>query len=162
MSPSKCICSSPFRNLVSCSLLIFFLYSLDYISCGDVIYGTFVVYLAAYTIVSTTCTNVSIANGSTLPLIIFCAIAFVFSRSFLTLEPEAPPSLVFFFSQEHFLEICCSFFSIFQCYLHLLASSLYLGWRFLWILLLVHKQIPKDFLLLLRWINRCPYLPYSP
>jgi hypothetical protein len=39
-SPSKCRCSSPSRNLVSCSPLTSYLYSLSCLSCGDVIYGT--------------------------------------------------------------------------------------------------------------------------
>jgi hypothetical protein len=61
-SPSKCRCSSPFGNLMSCSLLtpcfalnclsygdvicgIFYLCSLGYLSCGDVIYGTAIIFL---------------------------------------------------------------------------------------------------------------------
>jgi hypothetical protein len=102
-SPSKCKCSSPFGNLVSCSLLTSCLYSLNYFSygdviydtsyldshnypsCGGVIYGTFVICLIAYTIVGTT-------DGSTLPLIIFYALAFVISCSFFKLQLEAPPS----------------------------------------------------------------------
>ncbi len=34
-SPSKCGCSSPFRNLVSCSFLTSYFYSLNCLSCGD-------------------------------------------------------------------------------------------------------------------------------
>ncbi len=99
--PSKSRCSSPSRNLVSCSLLTSYLCSLSYFSSGDVIYGTsclsslncpsygnviygtFIVYLA-------TCTTIGIANGSTLPFIIFCALASMLSSSLFTLEPEAP------------------------------------------------------------------------
>ncbi len=36
---SKCRCSSLFENLMSCSLLTPWLYSLNYLFCGDVIYG---------------------------------------------------------------------------------------------------------------------------
>ncbi len=39
-SSSKCKCSLPFGNLVSCSLLTSWLYSLNFLSCGDVIYGS--------------------------------------------------------------------------------------------------------------------------
>jgi hypothetical protein len=39
ISASKYRCSSPFRNLVSCSLLTSYLCSLSYLSSGDVIYG---------------------------------------------------------------------------------------------------------------------------
>jgi hypothetical protein len=64
--PSKCRCSSPSRNLMSCSSLTSWLYSLgcfscgdvicgtsyfcslDYLSCGDVIFDTFVVCLALF------------------------------------------------------------------------------------------------------------------
>ncbi len=38
--PSNYKCSSPSRNLVSCSLLTSWFYSLKFFSCGDVIYGT--------------------------------------------------------------------------------------------------------------------------
>jgi hypothetical protein len=38
-SPSKCRCSLPFRNLMSCSLLTPWLCSLNYPSCGNVICG---------------------------------------------------------------------------------------------------------------------------
>jgi hypothetical protein len=77
-SSSNCICSSPSRNLVSCSLLTSWLYSLSFFSCGnvicstsylcslnyfsygDVIYGTSIVCLAACTIVGTTRTIVAL------------------------------------------------------------------------------------------------------
>ncbi len=38
--PTKCKCSPPSRNLVSCSLLTSYFYSFSYLSYGDVIYGT--------------------------------------------------------------------------------------------------------------------------
>ncbi len=81
-SPSKCKCSSPFGNLMSCSFLTSCLCSINYLSCGDVIcgtsylyslrcfsygvviYGIFVVCFGAYTIVGT-------LNGFTLPLSFF-------------------------------------------------------------------------------------------
>ncbi len=46
--------------------------------------------LATYTIVGT-------ANGSIMPLIISYALTFVFSYSFFTFKPEAPPSSTSFF-----------------------------------------------------------------
>jgi hypothetical protein len=87
--PSKCRCSSSSRNLVSCSSLTSYLYSLSCLSygdvicgtfylcsfdslfCGDVICDTFVVCLVVYTIVGTTRTIIGIEDGSILPLIIF-------------------------------------------------------------------------------------------
>jgi hypothetical protein len=50
----------------------------------------------AFTIVST-------VNGSTLPLIIFCAFKFVLYYSFVTLEPKVPPSSTLFFFLRTFL-----------------------------------------------------------
>jgi hypothetical protein len=47
-SPSKCKCSSPFGDLVSCSLLTFCLCYLSCLSCGHVICGAFAIYLAIY------------------------------------------------------------------------------------------------------------------
>ncbi len=83
--PSKSRCSSPFRNLVSCSPLTSCLYSLNCLSCGDIICGTFTICLVA-------CTTVGTIDGSIIPFIIFCALTFVFSCSFFTFELEAPPS----------------------------------------------------------------------
>ncbi len=94
---------------MSCSLLTPWLCSLNYPSCGDVmfgisclcsfnclpcedvIYGTIEVYL-------TTCTIINILDGSTLPFIIFCGFKSMLSYSFFILEPKIPPSstLVFF------------------------------------------------------------------
>ncbi len=103
----KCRCSSAFENLVSCSFLTSWLcsfsslscenaiyrtsgfYSLNCISCGVGIYGINLVCLIAYA-------TISIADGSTLPLIIFFAFIFVLSYSFFTLEPKAPPSTLLF------------------------------------------------------------------
>jgi hypothetical protein len=108
--PIKVHISSPSRNLVSCTLLISCLYSLNCLSygnviygtsyfysinglsCGDVIYGTFVVCLATSTIVSTTRTIVGTIDGSTLPLIIFYALTSVLSCSLFIIESEALPS----------------------------------------------------------------------
>ncbi len=97
MSPFKCKCSSPFGNLVSCSLLTFCLYSLSCLSCGDVICGTSAVYMAACTTISTTYTNVGTLDGATLPFITFCALTSMFSCSRLTFEPKGPPSSTLFF-----------------------------------------------------------------
>ncbi len=112
---SKCRCSSPFENLVSCSLLASWLYSFNYLSCEDAIcctlglcslncvscgvgiYGIFVVYLATYATIGTTLTNVGTTNGSTLPLIIFYALKFMISCSLFTPKPKASPSSTLFF-----------------------------------------------------------------
>jgi hypothetical protein len=93
--PSKCKCSSSFRNLVSCSSLtsyvcslscLFYgdviygtsyLCSLGSLSCGDIICDTFVVCLVACIIVGTTHTIIGTENGSILPFIIFYAHTYV-------------------------------------------------------------------------------------
>jgi hypothetical protein len=50
--------------------------------------------------------------------------------------------LNFLFSLESISwRFCCSVLSIFQCYLHLFSTSFNPGTWFLWILLLVNKQI---------------------
>jgi len=112
---SKCRCFSPFGNLMSCSFLTSWLYSLNYLSYGDVIYGTSclcsfscvscgiiicgvsTVYQAAYTIVGIALTTVSSANGSTLPLIIFFAFISILSYFLFNPKLEAPPSSTLFF-----------------------------------------------------------------
>jgi hypothetical protein len=110
-SPSKCRCSSPSGNLVSCSLLTSYLCSLSCLSYGDVIYGTYVVYLVVYTIVGIARTIVGTANGSTLPLIIFCAFTFVLSYSLFTPGPNAPPSsTIIFFLRALLRESTTAFF----------------------------------------------------
>ncbi len=114
-SPSKCRCSSPSGNLMSCSFLTPWLYSLNYpsygdvicrISClysldcfffGDVICGIAIICLTAHTIVSTTLTIVGNTNSLTLPLIIFCTFKYVLSCSLFTHELEAPSSLTLLF-----------------------------------------------------------------
>jgi hypothetical protein len=121
-SPSKCRCSPPSKNLVSCSLLTSWFYSLNCLSCGnviygtsclcsfgclscgDVIYGTSTVCLATYTIVGTTCTIVGTTNGSILPLINFCALTSVLFCSLFTFKLETPPSSTLFFLLKNFLE----------------------------------------------------------
>ncbi len=102
-------CSSPFGNLVSCSLLTSWFCSFSCLSYGDVIYGTFCLYSLSYVsygvviygifeVYLTTCTIVSTIDGSTLPLIIFCAFRFVFFCSLFNPKPKASPSstLLFF------------------------------------------------------------------
>ncbi len=121
---SKCRCFSPFGNPMSCSLLISWLYSLgcfsygdvicstscfyylNYVSHGVVIYGIFEVYLIA-------CTIVGIIDGSTLPLIIFCAFISMLSCSLFTLEPKAFPSSTLFFLRTFLGKFVGAFFSIF-------------------------------------------------
>jgi hypothetical protein len=67
--------------------------------------------LVAYTTVSNTLTIVGTVDGSTLPLIIFCAPTFVLSCSLFTLELEAPPSsTLFFLLQAFFGEFVTTFF----------------------------------------------------
>ncbi len=98
----KCKCSSPFGNLMSCSLLTPWLYSLNCFSCGNVIcgisclcslsclsYGNVICGTATISLI--TCTTIGTANGSTLPLIILCALKSMLSCSFFILELEAPP-----------------------------------------------------------------------
>ncbi len=106
---SKCKCSSPSRNLMPCSFLTSWfcslscftygnvicgtscLYSLSYVSYGVIICGIFNVYLTAYTTVGT-------IDGSTLPLIIFCALKFVLFCSLFSPKPkDSPFSTLFFF-----------------------------------------------------------------
>jgi hypothetical protein len=89
-SSSKCRCSSPFGNFMPCSFLTSRFYSLNYFSYGDVIYGTFTICLATHTIIG-------IIDGSILPLIIFCALTYVFSCSLSTLELEVFPFSTLFF-----------------------------------------------------------------
>ncbi len=103
MSPSKCRCSSPFGNLMSCSLLTFCLYSLSCLSYGDVICGTSTWCLVActtigitYTIVGTIYTIVGIVNGATLPSLFFYALTFMLLCSLLP-KPKASPSSTFIF-----------------------------------------------------------------
>jgi len=106
--PSKCRCSSPFKNLVSCSPLTSCLYSLSSFSRGNVICGIFIVYLVA-------CTTIGTVNGSILPLIIFCALTFVLSCSFFTFEPKVPPSSTLFFLLRALLgESVAAFFLFFN------------------------------------------------
>ncbi len=106
--PSKCRCSPTFGNLMSCSSLTSyfyslncfscghaicgtsFLYSLNYVSYGVVICGTSIVYMAACTIVGTT-------ECSIFPLIIFYALTFVLSCSVFTPLCKVLPSSTLFF-----------------------------------------------------------------
>jgi len=100
---------------VSCSLLTSWLYSYNYlsygdviystsylcslscVSCGVVIYGISIVCLVAYTNVEIAFTIVNSANGSTMLFIIFYAFKSMFSYSFFTPKPKAPPSSTLFF-----------------------------------------------------------------
>ncbi len=107
MSPSMCKCSSPSRNLVSWSLLTLCLCTLNCLSCGDVLCGTFVLCLVAYS-------NVGTTYGATLPFIIFCACAFVLLCSFLVHDHEAPPSSTLFFHLRAFLVDFVAIFLIFS------------------------------------------------
>jgi hypothetical protein len=128
-SLSKCKCSSPFGNLMSCSLLtpwlcslicfsygnviygVSCLYSLNCLSRGDVIYGTTRVYIIAYTTVGIALTTVGTIDGSILPFIIFCAFKFVLLCSLFTSEPKAFPSSTMFFLLKALLgEFVATFF----------------------------------------------------
>ncbi len=62
----------------------------------------------------TTCTIVSIVNGSIFPLIIFCAFAYVFSCSFFILEPKAPLSSTLFFLLKALLRESATTFFLFS------------------------------------------------
>ncbi len=100
---------------MSCSLLTPWFYSLNYLSCGNVICGISCLYffsciscehficgttticLTAYTTISSTLTSIGNVDGSTLPLIIFCAFKFVLSCSLFIPKDEALPSSTLFF-----------------------------------------------------------------
>jgi hypothetical protein len=146
ISPSKCKCSSPSGNLMSCSFLISRLYSLscfsygdvicgtsclcslNYLSCGDVMCGTSVFYLATCTTVSTAHTTIGTIDGSTPPLIIFYALTFVLSCSLFTLEPKVPPFSTLLFVLRIFLgESIIAFFLYSSVVLHIFLSYLNLG-----------------------------------
>jgi hypothetical protein len=93
--------------VISCGDVIcstFYLYSLDCLSCGNVICGTFEVCLVTYITINTIHTIVRIIDGSILPLIIFCALTYVFSYSLFIPEPKAPPSSTLFFLLKTLLE----------------------------------------------------------
>jgi len=119
--PSKCKCSSLFRNLVSCSSLISYLYSLNYLSCKDVIYGTSclcsfncvscrIVICGIFIICLTICTIVGTTNGFILSFIIIHALRSMLSYSLFILEPEAPPSTLFFLLRTLLEEFDATFF----------------------------------------------------
>ncbi len=82
---------------MSCSSSTSSLCSLNWVSYGDVICGIFVTCLTMCTTIGIVFTTIGIANGSAMPLIIFCALKFVLSCSLLTLEHEVPPSSTLFF-----------------------------------------------------------------
>jgi hypothetical protein len=125
-TPSKCRCSSPSGNLMSCSLLtlsylscgdviygISCFCSLGYLSCGNVIYNATIVYLTTCTNVGTAFTTIDIANGSILPLIIFYALKSMVSCSFFIPELHALSfSIMFFLLKALFREPIVVFFSI--------------------------------------------------
>jgi hypothetical protein len=126
---SKCKCFSPSRNLVSYSLLTSWLYSLSYLSYGDVIYtfaplivsygivicGISIVCLATYTTVGTALTTISITDGPTLPLIIFCAFKSMIFDSLFIPKPKAPPSSTLLFLSRTLLgEFAIAFFLFFS------------------------------------------------
>jgi hypothetical protein len=68
------------------------------------------------------------------------------SYSLFTPKPEAPPSSnQFFFLKAHFGESTATFFLFCNVFLHLFFSIFNLGQCFLWIVLLMHKEILKDF-----------------
>jgi len=86
-------------------------YSFSCLSYGDVTYGTYTKCLVNYTIVGTAYTIIGTANGSTLPLVIFHALALVLSYSLFTLELEALlSSTLFFFLRALINEFIATFF----------------------------------------------------
>ncbi len=163
-SPSKCRCSSPFGNLMSCSLLtpwfcslkcpsssdviygISCLCSLGCLFCGDVICGTIVVYITTCTIVDIVFTTIGIVDGFILPLIIFCAFKYVLSYSLFILEPKVSPSSTLFLFLKTFLGESVVAFFLFSSAIYISSLVfLTLAQWFLWIVLVMHKQILKDF-----------------
>ncbi len=157
ISLSKCRCSSPYGNLMSCSFLtpqlcslscpscddvicgISYSCSFGCLSCGNVIYGTTTICLITRTIIGTT-------NGSTLPFIIFmpsnlCSLvpfSFLSLRLFLL-------QFCSFFLKTLLGEYVVAFFLFSNVVLHLLPSSFNLGLWFLWIVFFMHKQILISF-----------------
>ncbi len=110
-SPSKCKCSSPFGNLVSCSLLTSCFYSFNCLFCGDVMYGTSIVCLSTCTIIGITYTTIGTTNGSTLPFIIFYAFISMLSCSLFIPKLKAPPpSTLFFFLRAFLRDFAITFF----------------------------------------------------
>jgi hypothetical protein len=96
-------------------LWYFFLCSLGYISCGDVICGIVVVCLTTWTIGGIALTIVGTTNGSSLPLIIFCALKFVLTCSLFTPKPKFHPSSILFFLLRALLgEFATTFFLFFS------------------------------------------------
>jgi len=153
----KCTCSSPFGNLKSCSLLTPWLYSLNCFSCGNVICGiSFLCSLSCLSygdvicgtarIFLITCTTIGTANGSTLPLIILCALKSMLSCSFFILELEAPPSSTLLFllrallattSASHYsisIALRCAFAIVLLMWFAILSTA------FLWIVILPLQQ----------------------
>ncbi len=141
-SPSKCRCSSPSGNLISCSFLTPWLYSLNclsygdvicgisylcslgYLSCGDVIYDIVVVCLTTCTTSDIALTIVGTVDGSILPLIIFYAFKSVHSYSLFIPEPKSPPSSTLFFLLRVLLEEFVATFFLFSSVVYI--SSLVL------------------------------------
>jgi hypothetical protein len=123
-SLSNCRCSSSSKNLVSRFLLTPWVCSLSYPSCGDVICGISClcsfnclpyedVICGTVKVCLTTCTIISIIDGSTLPLIIFCAFKFVLFCSLFTLEPKTPLSSTLFFHLKALFREFLATFSLF-------------------------------------------------
>ncbi len=88
---------------------------LNCLSCGNVIYGTARVCLTTCTTNGTTLTIVGTIYGSTLPLIIFCALKSMLSCSLFIPELEALPSSTLFFLLRKLLgEFITTFFLFFS------------------------------------------------
>ncbi len=83
-------------------------------SYGDVIRGTFEVYPVTCTTVGIVPTIVDTINGSTLPLIILCALTSMLSRSLFILEAQVPPSSTLFFLLKTFLRKSTTTFFLFS------------------------------------------------
>jgi hypothetical protein len=96
-----------------------------------------------------------------MPLINFCALAFVFSCSLLTLELEAPPSSALFFLLKTLIGDFATTFFLFSSVVYI--SSLV----FFTLVVLMHSPFggqinTKRFLPISKQTTRCPsYPPYS-
>ncbi len=81
-----------------------------------------------------------------LPLIIFCALKYVFSCSLFIVGLEVPPSSTLFFLLKALLgKYAAPFFLFFNVIYISSLVFLTLANDFLWIVLLMHKHILKDF-----------------
>ncbi len=112
--------------LLCCDIIygISCIYSLGCLSCGNVICGIDAICLIDWTTSGTTLTIVGLIDGSTLPLIVFCALKSVLFCSLFTFELEALPYSTLFFLLKALLGKSVAAFFLF--YSVIFISSLFL------------------------------------